>query len=351
MIRLSIDTDNFISAQEADVMTRLTDIINTILVGIGRYKPEDKIPGDATKTFRIHFENFFVGCLKHDKTDYRVIKKESLKNNPHVIPKCDVALTGCLMAADIDAVATSEHPENVGNELIQEWLSNKLEIDLEKNPSNICSLVSEVRKIIGQTCYEDLADKEQAKTWMDTIELSLGYSIAQHELEINKLMADMKTYLTMLDYDRLGMKRFTKISEENGVITLERTHMDIRGKTVDQIVKEAETTEDILEAILQFVQMLHDSSKARMVRMLEKDFELKPAVLEQEARGDGSHDSWLKDESRLSIASPTVVMYDSIVSYLNEHPDFRKDLAKKANETEESVVDWFRHLASFHKDY
>ena len=31
--------------------------------------------------------------------------------------------------------------------------------------------------------------------------------------------------------------------------------------------------------------------------------------------------------------------------------NFRKDLAKKADETEESVIDWFRHFASFHKDY
>ena len=35
------------------------------------------------------------------------------------------------------------------------------------------------------------AQEADIKTWMDTIELSLGYSIAQHELEINKLMADV----------------------------------------------------------------------------------------------------------------------------------------------------------------
>lgn len=240
----------------------------------------------------------------------------------NMIPICDAPIIRNLL---IEAVNDVEN-----DNLVYQWFNGN--VDTNDSLKSIL-LYSQLRPLISGPEFTDDIDDVTVDEWMHTIAAAINYTTANNTLKLKKDLEKFRNTSLALDSNVGFGDIFVTQGNESRFYGLkgQKSHIDICGKTMEELLDSVCTQNDYFEILTQMLEMFEKHAKERVCYTIET-FAIAKEAFEAESADDAfEHDS---------IASEYTIWYQRIYEFLIANPEECKNIEEKVNTS--NLADFFK---------
>ena len=174
--------------------------------------------------------------------------------------------------------------------------------------------------ILGET------DEVTMDEWLRTVSAAINYSTSQNTLAIKRSLENFRNSSLPLDAT-IGYGDIIATHEDGSRsfgLRGDRKPIDIKGKTVEQLLDEVGTQDDYFAVLAQMLDLFDAHAKARAREQIET-----LAMAKEAFEAEKADDAIERD----SIASEYVIWYQRVHDFLEQNPGVCKEIEEKAGTT------------------
>lgn len=224
----------------------------------------------------------------------------------------------------IEAVNDSE------KNMVVDWFNGKVDIS---DSMNATLLFMHLKPLIMKPYMMGETDEVTMDEWLNTISAAINYSTAQNTLALKRNLEEFRNNSLPLDAS-IGYGDIIANHEDGSRsygLRGNRRSIDIKDKTIEQILDEVVTQDDYFAVIAQLLEMLDAHAKARAREKI-----MTYAMAKEVFEAKKADDAFERD----SLASEYVIWYQRIHEFLMANPAVCMDIEKQTGTT--GLSEFFR---------
>lgn len=237
------------------------------------------------------------------------------------VPKNDAPIIRNLLIAAVD-----DSEKNI----IVDWFNGKVDTS---DSQMAFFLFSQLKPLIMEPCMMCETDDVTMDEWLHTVVAAVNYSTAMNTIALKRNLEKFRN--TSLPLDSTVSYGDVIATHEDGSrsygMKADRKPVEIKGKTVEQILDTVVTQDDYFSVLEQILALFDAHAKAKAREKIEWYAEAKD-LFEAEKADDAIE--------RDSIASEYTIWYQRVSDFLAQNPDICAEIEKKAGTT--GLVEFFK---------
>ncbi len=293
---------------------------------------ENKVSLQAIYDEIIHhysWENYEEAKKRLLRKKYSFLQKKLVLCNPedfkekgaNYVPANDAAIIRELL---IEAVNDSEES------MVVDWFNGKIDTS---DSQTAALLFMQLKPLIMKPLMMGETDEVTMDEWLNTVSAAINYNTARNTLALKRNLEKFRNISLPLDMNiSFGdvVATYEDGSRAYG-LKAEKQPIEIKGKTVEQILDSVVTQDDYFSVLEQMLKMFEDHAKAKARESIEWYAEAKDLFEAEKA-----DDAFKRD----SIASEYVIWYQRISEFLVQNPEICSEIEREKKVT--GLVEFFR---------
>lgn len=293
---------------------------------------ENKVSLQAIYDEVIHhysWENYEEAKKRLLRKKYSFLQKNLVLCNPenfkekgaNYVPANDAAIIRELL---IEAVNDSEES------MVVDWFNGKIDT---RDSLAATLLFMQIKPLIMKPYIMGETDEVTMDEWLNTVSAAINHNTARNTLALKRNLENFRNSSLPLDMT-ISFGDVIATHEDGSRsygLKANNQPIDIKGKTVEQILDSVVTQDDYFSVLEQMLALFDDHAKAKARERIEWYAEAKD-LFEAEKADDAIE--------RDSIASEYVIWYQRVSEFLAQNPEICNEIETEKKVT--SLVEFFR---------
>ncbi|MCD7825476.1 MAG: hypothetical protein LUH14_05890 [Clostridiaceae bacterium] len=250
-----------------------------------------------------------------DKNDFK-------QKHSNMIPAVEAPIVRALLDAATD--------KDEDHELIREWFNGKI----DTNDSEEALLLFPCLKFVIMTPnMRGEVDDVVTDEWINTVRAVINYDSADITLKMKRRLEDFRASSLALNSSVRVGDMYTTFEDGHSeyIHQAKERKIDIKGKTIEEILDSAYTQQDYLQILSQVLDVFDRDATAKALDGI------KAFVRFADVSGADKADVAVGEET---LASEYIIKYQRIYEYLKDHPDALRSVEKETGRS--GVLDFFK---------